>query len=114
VRRPRRTKGAVELATLDVYRFDLYNPNVGPLVPGASRSYWSEWNLWPDKGVSVTAHPFDAWGQNREIAVTHVGMRSYGLANPNASPTQYLNFTLTNTGQDNIVIYWVHIAVFTQ
>jgi hypothetical protein len=101
------------VATVGLSQFTIYDPNNPmPLGPGQARDFWSEWN-WSGNSASITAQPFDAWGQNRELSVTRFGMRSYGSADPNGPPKKYLTFTVTNTAADTVVIYYIQIVTFT-
>jgi hypothetical protein len=98
------------MATLNVYQFYMYHPQSGPFLPGTSRSFSSQWT-WQGKAVALSAHPFDAWGQERRLTISNVSMQTDGLGDPNAPPIQRMHFTVSNVGRDAIMIYTVEVAV---
>jgi hypothetical protein len=99
------------VGTVNVYQFYYYEPTLGQLYPGQRRTKFYSWD-WRNKSATATAMPFDAWGQDRSLEVQDLRMRSYGLADPNASPTLYVQLDVVNVGRDAVFIYMVELAAF--
>ena len=92
------------MATVSHFFYYFYQPSLGLFQPGTSRTWmWGPWP-WADKGVVVTAHPFNASTQDRTLMATDVKIRTIGY-------DYYLVATIRNVGQDPIMIYWVYLSV---
>jgi hypothetical protein len=92
------------LATVNHFFYYAYHPNLGLFYPGTARTWmWGPWP-WSDKGVVVTAHPFNASTQDRALTATDVQIRTIGY-------DYYLVATIRNVGKDPLMIYWIYLSV---
>lgn len=99
------------MASLAVFDYYFYEPSLGVFYPGQRRTKWFSWD-WRGKSATATAQPFDAWGQDRQLTVENLSMRTFGLIDPNAPPIQYVTLEVVNTGRDPIMIYTVQLVAF--
>ena len=102
------------MATVSHYTYDFYEGGV-PFAPGQTRSYCfggplgsdpnGPWFDWFRKSVSVSAQPFDATGQTRNLVVEEVRHRSIDAGK------RYVCITIRNTGSNSTYIWYVTLGV---
>ncbi|MFG2997783.1 hypothetical protein [Streptomyces sp. NPDC048340] len=91
------------MANLAHFHYEFFEQ--GGFDPGATRSYVIGPWPWNQSAVVVSAHPFDAPGQDRALDVTEVRRRT--------TPDQFLEFTVRNVGRDRALIWYVEIGLIS-